>query len=58
MYLKKEIYNNFLQQLSKNERIPEAIFDGVKNLFQNEKKITSAQLKSIIDKAFNNDDKN
>ena len=58
MYLKKEIYSNFLQQLSKNERIPEAVFDEVKKLFQNEKKITSAQLKSIIDKVFNNDDKN
>ena len=58
MNLKKEIYNNFLQQLSENDRIPKAVLRDVKKLFQKEKKITSAQLKSIIDQAINNNDKN
>ena len=58
MNLKKEIYNNFLQQLSENNRIPKAVLRDVKKLFQKEKKITSAQLKSIIDQAINNNDKN
>ena len=57
MNIKKEIYNKFLQQLSENDRIPKEVLRDVKKLFD-KNTITSAQLKSSIEKAINNDNKN
>jgi len=55
MYLKKEIYNNFLQQLSENSKIPRAVLRDVKKLFNEEKLITSTQLKMIIEREVTHD---